>query len=760
MNRIDRRRFLLGTGATIGRAACSADDESAGTTTSGSSGGSPTISPSTPTRASTESLSSVPVPAIVLAPPGTVGLIDEALFQRRVDARLATAREWSDPTSPTNVAAQLLIASRDPDFHWPIGEVTVDSLQPTLDKIDNFEDTRDFDLMYLLWVYTLGRGDTPMTRLGADVLEAIAQRSIDNRYRFTDPPVDGRPDQLWFWSENHRIINLAVEHLAGQTFPDEVFTVTGLTGSQHVTRSTPDIVEWVRERGAFGFFEWHSNVYMLKNITPLHMLTELAADDDVVVAAAMALDVCLMDLACHLQSGGYCAPHGRTYKKDKMSALDEDTFDVAKFLFDDTGEDYTGPSDNGATFMCASRRWRPPQVLLDIAVDDSEHVVRERHGIDVDPLAPLTPEDPEAPFGYGFDDPDSVGVWWSMGGFGLWQFVRTSMATADRYDLWDIELFADVKAMADLNGRDPEAVRAWVQENAQIVNFAWLSEANTYTYRNGPVSMASVVDHRPGQMRDQAHAWKAQIDERAIVFTTHPLTEPQETTDWAADPAPGYWTGEASMPRSVQFERTSIHVYDPLWDEASAGVLWSLFPYRDYTHAYFPVDHFDEVRTVGLWTLGRKAHGYIALWSWRDTAWRDYDAAVDATNGMMEPFDLVAKGGPNNVWICEVGTAADGGFDDFVAAVTASTPIVDGGVEGWFESVRWTSPSAGEVSLAGLPPTQTTTFFAGGTSVPIGEFPRHESPFGTIGRLSPAHSLATGVNTWVVDFATMTRAVS
>ena len=97
------------------------------------------------------------------------------------------------------------------------------------------------------------------------------------------------------------------------------------------------------------------------------------------------------------------------------------------------------------------------------------------------------------------------------------------------------------------------------------------------------------------------------------------------------------------------------------------------FGYVDYTHAYFPTERFDEVRRSGGWTFGRRGEGYVALWSWRPTEWRTHDPSVTFTNGLTEPFDLVAPGGADNVWIAEVGSAARwGSFDAFVAAVSGS----------------------------------------------------------------------------------------
>jgi hypothetical protein len=46
-----------------------------------------------------------------------------------------------------------------------------------------------------------------------------------------------------------------------------------------------------------------------------------------------------------------------------------------------------------------------------------------------------------------------------------------------------------------------------------------------------------------------------------------------------------------------------------------------------------------------------------ALWSWRPTHWRAVDPGVENNNGLTKPYDLVADGGPNSVWIIEVGDA-------------------------------------------------------------------------------------------------------
>lgn len=678
--------------------------------------------------------------------------MDEAAYQARIDEYLAFATTTEPTGNPVVIGAFLIRSRRDPDFAWAIENVTVDSLADSFAAIDGWQPDRDQLMMQLHWLLALGQGDTAMTRLSPDVIEAIDQRLLDNRYRYDDPRPDDRTDGLWFNSESGRIVGAANEYLAGQGLLDATFAVSGLTGAEHMERARPDIVGWVAERAEFGFFDWHSHVEMQRNVAALLMLAELAEDPEIVSAAGMALDLCLVDMAAHHHAGTYTAPRGRTFKKDKMTSLDEDTFGTAKFVFDDTTFPYQSTSDTGVTYLCAAARYRPPQVVVEIATDDRPGVVREHHGVPLDGSAPLT-DTPEAPAGKDFDDPVNLAFWWSLGAAGTWQLARTGIDAANDHQLWETAGFADIAPFATALDDDPEQIREWEQENATAANLALLGEANTYAYRDAKVSLASVLDHRFGELRDAGHPLQAAIDERAMVFTQHPVTDVAETTIWADDPAPGYWTGSASMPRIAQVQRTAIAVYEPSWDESLDPLVWSEFEYRPFTHAYFPQDHFDEVHQVANWTIGAKGGGFIALWSWRMPTWRAYDSTVVATAGMTQPFDLVAEGGADNVWIVEVGNDEGGDFDGFVTAVTAIDPSVVRDEAGFI--VSWTSPSSGIVDF-----TSTGRFLVEGVEQPLGDHPRHESPWGGVEHGSRQYNLTAASSTWSCDFDTLTRTVS
>ena len=732
MQQIPRRWFLAGSVGLAGAVLLGCSD-------SGGEGASPTTLPGGGGGATATD---------ALAAPGSPGFVDEAAWQARIDRYLAAATAEADPASIASINAQLVAAHRDPDHTWDPSQVSVESLADTWVKFDEWKDTRDFTLMYFLWTLALADGSSEATTLDPAVLDEMKRRLLGNRYRYDDPyPADVVDDQ-WYWSENHLIIGLTNEYVGGQRFPDETYAITGLTGAEHAERSRQRILDWVDERARFGFFEWHSHVYMKKNVEPLATLVELADDPEVARAAAMALDLCVLDMAAHCHQGSYTASMGRTYAKDKTETR-ESTFDVFKLVFDDTAYEHRGGADAGCNHLAGATRYRPPQALIDLATAADPGVVRERHGLFVDGTDPVT-DDPEAPYGYDFDDPENLPFWWSQGAVGMWQVADMSLAEAEEHRIFEAPQMAEINALVALNDGDPEKIKAWEQANHAIINFGQLREANTYAFRSDHVSLASVLDHRFGQMRDQIHAWQAAVDPEAFVFTTHPLTDLPEGEDWRGDDKPGYWTGEASIPRSAQHERTGIHIYQPAWDETTDELLWTVFPYRDFTHAFVPQERFDEVVEQDGWTFARKGDGWIALWSWRPTAWRTYDPAIHPMIGMTQPYDLVAEGGPDNVWIVEVGDATQGTFEEFVAAVAGAAPSVERDDEGF--SVAWTSPSSGEVAFG-----STAPFTVDGEQVDQADHPRHESLLGTVGFDETTFELASDQATLALDFAAGTR---
>jgi hypothetical protein len=160
--------------------------------------------------------------------------------------------------------------------------------------------------------------------------------------------------------------------------------------------------------------------------------------------------------------------------------------------------------------------------------------------------------------------------------------------------------------------------------------------------------------------------------------------------------------------------------------------------------------HFDEVVRAGHWTFGRKDDGYVALYSWRDVAWRGGQPEVFQNAGL--DFDLVAEGGANNVWIAECGRIEDwpGGFAAFQAAfhdgLVSVTPTADA-----FD-VAYTSPSQGALGLGWDGP-----LVVGGDSHALGGYPRFDNPFVQVGFDEKRYEVEAEGYSLLLDFESDTR---
>jgi hypothetical protein len=677
------------------------------------------------------------------------GYADDEWFRERQDDYLAHATEDLDPSSILNVVAHFERAARDETFTFDAGRIGPDAFAEVLAEIDGFEDTTDFDVLYLLNLW-YGYGD----QLPDATRDAIRERLLGFKYWYTEPTPDGVVDQKWYWSENHRIIFHVDEYLAGHAFPDETFTNDGRTGAEHARDAEARIREWLEEKVRFGFTEWHSDVYYQKDVTPLLTLVEFAPDEDLANRAAMLLDVVLFDLALHLHEGNFGATHGRSYMKDKSTALDQDTFGLAKLLFDDTDEPYQSRGDAGATLLARAREYRLPEALRRVAAHDEPMIDREHMNVPLDPLAPAS-ADPAPPYGIAFDDPANVPFWWERGAHVAWQVVPLTIETLDRHELWDSDFFSPFKPLRDLVGDDMAAAQSFAQSLAPLLNFGLLSEVFTYTYRSGDVMLSTAQDYRPFVFGEQYHAWQATLDEHAIVFTTHPKNEPIAGTQWPD--RDGYWTGTGSVPRAAQVGTTGLYLYAPMFAPQTSGPL-AQFTYLPYTHAYFPTEHFDEVVSEGSWTIGRRGDGYVALWSWRPVHWREHDPAVVFTRGLTQPFDLVADGGPDNVWIVEVGDAAShGSFAEFRAAIAASAPEVAArppastGLPGGFD-VQYRTLAGEELAWSTDGPLT-----AGGAPVELQPADRFDNPFLQVPFEGRRYEISASGASLVLDFDDWTR---
>jgi len=706
-----------------------------------------------PLPAPTATSTAPPLPTPTATPRSA--FVDEAWFRERQLDYLRFATGSLSAGNLVNVIAHLERKRVDPGFTVPDGAVAADAWDRIFAKLARLADTRDFDALDLLYILHVYRDD-PM--LAPGLADKVEQALTSFKFWYVDPTPEGLRDDTWYWTENHQILFFTIEYLMGQLYPDRVMGTDGRTGRAHLERARAHLLRWIDLRARFGFSEWHSNVYYQEDFNGLLTLVELAEDEDIRTRAAMTLDLLLFDMALHTQRGAFGVTHGRSYKKDKMTSLHDDTWGAVKFLFDRSEYPYQSTAHGDATLLARARRYRMPELIRRLAVTEQAYVDRERIGIRLDEKAPLEPN-PVAPYGFSYTDPNDVVVWWGMSALTAWQVVPLTLATIEQYNFWDSELFQPFSQLRILVP-NPTGAQQLARATAAFSSFGNLVEVNSYTYRTADYMLSSAVDYRKGSRASQAHAWQLTFDPNALLFTNHPCEPIVESTNWRDDTEStgGYWTGEGAFPRSAQHENVAIHIYAPQYSPENPPPL-DIFSYEPYTHAYVPQDHFDEVVQEGPWTFVRFRDGYGALYSYRSTEWIAYDPTRYATNGMVKPFDLRANGGPDNVWIVEAGTKSDwGSFEAFRAAVVASAVrVTPRALQGQFSAgfdVEYESPSQGLITFGWEAPLTVA-----GSERPLFHERRFDNPWSQSAFNQRVLSWSDGVYRVELDFEAGVRTV-
>ncbi len=716
--------------------------------------------------------------------PGTEGgFVPVASARERADAYLEFATANPSKGSILNAIAHMERDVRDSTYTAPTGAVEVADWAPIFRKLETLQDTRDFDGLYLTNALLGYEGHPYLT---PETWDRVREVLLSFKMWVTDPtpptPDPDDPVRDWdesiYWTENHQALYHTIELLLGERFPEECFTIVGfpptgncsgefeMTGAEHRDRAHAFLLRWFEERWDIGFVEWHSNIYYQKDATPLLSLVEFAASPEIRTRAAILLDILLLNLATHTHRDVLGVTHGRSEMKDTYFGPRNDTWGIVHLLFgqqDTVG--HTSAGEPGATLFSRARQYRMPSVILEAAHAPGPFVDRMRMSVPLDEGAPIGP-DPESPPGHPFtDDEPGFTFWWGLGAWTVWQVLPISLGGADRYQLFDTAFFAPFKPLLALLPDGPAGIalgQGLAQSFWQVLALGLLEETNTYTYRGPEYILSTAQSYRPGANSAQVHAWQATFDPFAMVFTTHPMNSLQPPSEWVSstDGQPGYWTGSASLPRSAQHENVGIYQYEPGYQPGA--ILPGTFVYQPFTHAYFPQDYFDEVEQAGHWTFGRAGDGYIALYSWRSTFWQtttpeELALLPDRPGGgpVTRPFDLIADGGADNVWIVECGDAARwGSFDAFRTAILEAPVVVAdrNGAPGF--DVSYTSPSQGAMTLGWEAPLTVA-----GQEIAIDDYPRIDNPWVTAQRGDPVWHVQGAETGVVLDWENVERTV-
>lgn len=513
-------------------------------------------------------------------------------------------------------------------------------MQATIDVIRSNRDCNDFTLNGLLRIVYLSGNKLPVRE---DLAAGIEKCILEFKYWWNDPRAD--TTYRCYHTENHQALYHTAELLAGQLYKDHTF-MSGLTGRQHIAHAEELISRWLEYRFRFGFSEWMSSYYEV-DILLLANIYDFAENESLKKRAGAILDLLMFDMALANYHGILATSSGRIYTHSLITGHHAMS-PTLKLVF---GEGQYLPENNMAGAALCSSTYRCPEIITEIATDYSRPVSsHQKVSIEVDDAAK---------YGLSTDSELDTHLFWGMQEFVHPRVVRMSKQMSEKYGTYPYRDY----------DRYIEKYEYQIMQYGKITDnrldrFA-LSEANIENYRTPDYMISCAEDYRKGAVGYQQYIWQATLDNRAIVFTSHPGSRSLGVT-------PNYWAGNAAMPRAAQHKNVVVCIYN---SPAGVGL--------DMTHAYFPKEAFDEIVEKGQWVFARKGDGYVALWSQNETEWK-------ADAGGIEN-DLAAEG-KQNVWICETGAKREwGSFSNFIEKVSVVAVDCDN------LDVSYDSPSLGKI---------------------------------------------------------------
>jgi len=244
-------------------------------------------------------------------------------------------------------------------------------IQEAIEGINSRKDCSDFDLVGILGILYRYPDDEHLS----DELKQAMKECVLNFKYWDDEPGN---DAMCYRTENHSILFHTCEILAGQLYPDETFTNAGKPGSWHLEKGKKLALEWLQERGRYGFREWDSNCYFEEDVLALAHLVDLAEDQDVQEMAAIVLDKIFFTMAVNSYKGVFGSSHGRTYTPYIKGGRREATSGLQRMAW---GMGCFNEHIRGTVALGCAKSYEVHDLLYAVAIDQPDEMWnRERHG--------------------------------------------------------------------------------------------------------------------------------------------------------------------------------------------------------------------------------------------------------------------------------------------------------------------------------------------------------------------------------------------
>ena len=505
--------------------------------------------------------------------------------------------------------------------------------------------------------------------------ELIKKTFLDFKY-FMDEPGD---DSMCYWSENHQLLFAVSEYLAGQEWPDEVFSNNGMTGKEHMAKAKVRIDAWMKQRYDFGFSEYLSNNYLAEDISPMANYIAYSKDEKSIEQMKIIMDIVWLDVALNSVNNRFVATSSRMYGNNKAGNFYGNSIIAAMnvlwgregaekilsnpYLTDKEKSDIKRslekePSHIVLCFTDIVKKgiYTLPQAIKDIALSDETFVSKMGCGLSPDDMVK------EGLIG---QEPHQIMAQWGAETFTNHQVIENTLKYLKNNKMYRCSFLGYFKFL-NLTVLKPVNWKKIAEKFDLMPHGIATGRGNVYTYRTPHYSMSTDIFKDVDRCGAQDHEWIANIGETITLFTTHPAGN----GEGKYSSSPGYWIGNGRRPVSVQNENVNITIYKlpekkRLGETAIAGM----------THAYMPREFYDEFELDGNRVFARKNGVFVAFISNGELKFKPFnpDSADGIYKGKIFPedcklkdeFDLCRYGGKYHMYITELSHADKETFGEF-----------------------------------------------------------------------------------------------
>jgi len=554
-------------------------------------------------------------------------------------------------------------------------EIDWSQLDGTLEYISGEYDCADFryvNLIRILYEYD--------DLIPEDYKEKIKLTLFNFRYWWDD----SGQNSMCYWSENHQILFASAEYLIGQKYPEAIFEKSSLSGEQHMEKARKRILDWLEMRWNYGFIEFYSEVYYKEDIGALVNLIDYANEEEIVKKTKIVMDLMFYDIAAQNIKTMYSSVSGRAYEGNRKGGSKQTLGGVTDYFWGSGAPIHSGMTHG----LMYTENYQVPPVILDIAKDTSNVVIKQSNGLDLIELADE---------GYFGTDNRSMMMQWGMEAFTNSIVVRNTLSQIRNHNMFSNEFIKDFRYL-------DFSLLKWLHLEPVLVdaidpqyNGVAIQKGNTYTYKTKDYSLYTVQKYHPGDFGDQQHVSGMNVGNVTSIFHTHPAVIPEKEHQ-----SPNYWVGYGHLPHVVQDSSVSLAIYNI---PEKKGIME--LDLLDYTHAYFPSEKFDTTIVEGNYAMGKSGEIYFAFITKNELRWR------------ANTSDDLIQDGKQTFWITEAGSQSeDGSFDSFFTRVKANPVSFDE------QSMTLAYTSKGKAYEL----TFDKGFLLNGDLVNI-DYPRYDSPY-------------------------------